>query len=520
MAVSTLWSHFVFGTDLSWEFLVGSTLIVGGAFFFSNPTGGRFLATGMAATAAAAARKQSTGVARCDGNRRTHLLGSVVLASAVITVVNFTWGSALFANQQQYSQWQGTLSLSSTTTDTEDDWNSTSFSYMKCRGETYTGKPPIGCIEKPLLSFHENGNDNTRRELTIDIMSIGSEGNRRMLDAQSRTWASHTSVRFFWGGLEADEADPNCYKSLTKDQMTGISTYCRSFQAKKKYKHSPLMSYLMNNYAGGNYLQEKPPGWFCANKRPGVLFGRLGRLYRKIQSLPDYFIFLDDDGYYNMELFRQFVQDLDPWEPSTYAGCLIQMPLHATNMTFPFGGFGLILSRGTLMNLIRPVHCGATMTDNSNNNLFQEHACSQLQSNMFGEYDSFINGMSVSDLMAAHASRDSYASNNFMEAKYPFCIHGDWMTGYYINYYQLSNKIPNPYFKDRPGFRIRSDLGIVYEANKHANPPRNCLNDRICDSTSQVCHHMSDESMHDLVREARLVVPWMYQNVTERVRDV
>ena len=148
---------------------------------------------------------------------------------------------------------------------------------------------------------------------------------------------------------------------------------------------------------------------------------------------------------------------------------------------------------------------------------FMNHACAQIQRNMFGEQESFLEGMSVSDLMGAHAARATFADpEKFKEAKYPFCLHGDWTVGYYLNYYRLSNQIADPWYNglaaqsskdqrhrksiDRPQFRI-GNFGKIYK-----NSTGNCLNDgdSKCDRNSEICHHLSMKKMKDLAEYAKL----------------
>lgn len=352
--------------------------------------------------------------------------------------------------------------------------------------------------------------------VTVDIFSGGSKNNSQMLTTQANTMGSHSSVRFFFGGTEDEDADPTCSTRLTKAQMMDIHTICsthgrRSYPAEKE--ENKLIRYMMNSFAGGKYLEDKPPGWMCANSRVGMGYARIGRMYKAMvasggpEMLPEYLICLDDDGYYNMDWFLRFAQENDPSIPAAYAGCLIEKPHHEVNFSFPFGGFGTVLSRGTILNLIRPLHCrggGSGMDE------FMNHACAQIQRNMFGEQESFLEGMSVSDLMGAHAMRANFADlEKFKEAKYPFCLHGDWTAGYYLNYYRLSNQIADPWYNglaapstnsiDRPQFRM-GNFGKIY--NK---PTGNCLNDgdSKCDRNSKICHRLSMKKMKDLAKHAK-----------------
>lgn len=385
-----------------------------------------------------------------------------------------------------------------------------SSSYMWCRGQRIRALSDMDddCIHGTPKSNKPN--------VTVDIMSGGSKNNIQMLTTQANTMGSHSSVRFFFAGTEDDDADPTCSTRLTKAQMINISNFCRKFLPSKypaEKEENKLIRYMLKSFAHGEYLADKPPGWMCANSRVGVGYSRIGRMYKAMvasggpEVLPEYVILLDDDGYYNMDWFLRFAQETDPSIPAAYAGCLIESPHHIVNFSFPFGGFGTVLSRGTILNLIRPLHCrgGGLGMDG-----FLNHACAQIQRNMFGEQESFLEGMSVSDLMGAHAMRANFADlEKFKEAKYPFCLHGDWTVGYYLNYYRLSNQIAAPWYNgldaidrnsiDRPQFRM-GDFGKIY--NKKTG---NCLNDgdSKCDRNSEICHHLSMKKMKDLAKHAK-----------------
>jgi len=227
-------------------------------------------------------------------------------------------------------------------------------------------------------------------------------------------------------------------------------------------------------------------------------------------------ILVDDDSYYNMDLFQQFVKS---WEedssfPRIEAGCLIKQPLHVgTNFSHPFGGFGLILSRGAIQNLMRPLHCNSNTAASSSieeTSSFLNHACQQLQLNWFGEASAFREGMSVSDLMDAHASREAYYGSDALSTSFPFCFHSDWILGHYMNHYHISSHVtefkePDPFYvkaydyhRYMPTIRMGWSLGILYE-NKKKNPPRNCYNDgEKCPVGSQICHHLTTKQLKDI----------------------
>jgi hypothetical protein len=358
----------------------------------------------------------------------------------------------------------------------------------------------------------------SRNNLTIDIVSIGTQTNLRQMEAQSQTWASHHMVRYFFGVTEADDADPTCFVRLSREDMVNVSNHCVG-HGRFLFQHSNLMRYQTNSFAHDEHLAKKGPGWMCNFRRMSHAWGKLGRFYRVLlevqrqtglthrdRTLPDYVLVVDDDSYYNLQVFERDIATNDPSVPLAEAGCLIQSPLHIVNFSFPFGGFGVTVSRGALQNMLRPIDCRSPAND------FNQHVCLQLQDNIIGEQPSFQDGMSLSDLMDAHASRDFYTEfYHFKRALYPFCVHSDWVLGVYFNYYQVTEHVSHPlynnpargqFFEHNPRFRIGSRLGILYKKPRH-NPPRNCrygMEDhrQDCPASAQLCHRQTPERMANM----------------------
>jgi len=167
--------------------------------------------------------------------------------------------------------------------------------------------------------------NNSRETATVDIVSIGSIVRTHLQQVQAETWASHPSVRYFFGATEHDDADPHCHKLFTKAAMKQFIAKCRRTS---RYAHSPIAQNMISNFANKEY-SKKHPGWFCAQKRQLHAMGKLIRFYRKLQqqqqqsqpssisqhatttstkmdvSLPDYMILLDDDTYFNMAIISK-----------------------------------------------------------------------------------------------------------------------------------------------------------------------------------------------------------------------
>lgn len=94
--------------------------------------------------------------------------------------------------------------------------------------------------------------------------------------------------------------------------------------------------------------------------------------------------------------------------------CCLRRTSHRFIRTF-FVGYGLILSRGAVQNLIRPVYCNTTSKDE-----FQANVCNRLEDNFAGEARYFTNGMSISDLMGAHV-RNNLFTNYRNDGSWSYC---------------------------------------------------------------------------------------------------
>ena len=80
-------------------------------------------------------------------------------------------------------------------------------------------------------------------------------------------------------------------------------------------------------------------------------------------------------------------------------------------------------------------------------------------------------------------------------------MHGDWVVGYYMNYYNIGTQ--HSYFK-HDKVRIEQKLGYMYE-----HPEGNCHNigQTQCDDNAHVCHQIQATSMSFLSRKLAKATP-------------
>jgi hypothetical protein len=193
--------------------------------------------------------------------------------------------------------------------------------------------------------------------LVVDIMSIGSNTRIHYQHVQRETFGSHKSVRFFFNITELDDSDPTCADNFTPEDSYAVSKFCHS---RKWQPHQFLMRYLRNPYARARWLKGKaaPHGWMCAQVRPSHGLAKVVAKYREMEhthgdkALPDYLVIADDDTYINIELFEQYMSTFDTSIPRGVAGCMVRSPVREVNFTIPFGGFGMVFSKGTFFSRV------------------------------------------------------------------------------------------------------------------------------------------------------------------------
>lgn len=371
------------------------------------------------------------------------------------------------------------------------------------------------------------GDDHQRKSpFDIDILSIGSLNNLELIDTQFSTWANQPSRRLFIAATENDDPDPNCYKNLTMDGALDIIQKCQSRDFYRKLDSvNDLTKSFNNKFSNPTWLKKRnnPTGWMCAQRRPPFALARLLQLYREARDLhgyplPDYLIVVDDDTLINLPEIEKSLLHIPSMEsttssssssgefrnkinqepvipPSTtpvvFAGCRVRWPIHEVNFTFPFGGYGTFFSRAAVERMITPLYCNETATG------FEQEACERiiLATNQggihIGELPLFQKGMSIGDLMKVFTASGRY------------CLHSDWATGYFVNFYNVSRHVVD----DGVWFNQEHRMDNVKEARLHSIDgskseiyrPNKCHSDGSeCTSKSLICHRVTPEIMKQI----------------------
>lgn len=159
---------------------------------------------------------------------------------------------------------------------------------------------------------------------TIDVVSIGSLSRLDHLTSQIETWASHKSVRNFWGFSELQDVDDAC--SSSRDARETCSAFHRDL-----YAANPSMTAFFSTQYGkteGGRDRAADAGWVCAQRRPGRAFGWLNFRYGaegEAESVPDYLVLVDDDTYVGMdEMVKVLEANSVQGEAAAVAGCVFE----------------------------------------------------------------------------------------------------------------------------------------------------------------------------------------------------
>lgn len=338
----------------------------------------------------------------------------------------------------------------------------------------------------------------------IDILSVASTTRMDLLRAQQETFITHISVRNFFNATERDDADPDCFKQLTLDDVRMVSDFCRR---KRPPVLSDVFHFLRGQYARAEWLEKKgnPAGWMCAQVRPYSGLLKVYKHYKESQqALPDYLIIIDDDTYYSMEHFHQNFGMMDSSEDLFYAGCLVRSPVHMINNTFPFGGYGSIFSKGSLQNLFRPIYCPPHGLKNNSTFDHLQSLCNRIAESNIGENRHFNTGMNLVELMYHYVSTDKYRDvKKWNKQDGGFCLHSDWIIGYFANYYNVSNHVSDPFYARVPHARIEAYQG----SEIYARSTGFCNNEGDCKPMSEICHRASHTWMKNETDRLRLKFP-------------
>lgn len=353
-------------------------------------------------------------------------------------------------------------------------------------------KPGPESSSTSVTSQKNNENANIPPTVIFDMISIGSLRRPDIQASQARTFGSHKTVRNFFPITELNDTDSTCYETLTDAQVATAVAFCQNTNTSQS-DTSTLFRAKLQIY------NKKSPGWLCAQKRPidGL---RLVLERYKVETLPDYLIVMDDDSYFDMKSLLNMLLNDKRYAPDKLAllgGCIYTFP-RWFNFAFPYGGFGSILTRKTIENLVRPIYCDEKLNPDPDG--FTRLACWRLAQNLVGEKEFFREGMSVGDLMYEYSSGLPFSRVDQWKNGLGYCFHSDHALGYFFGFYHVvapSSVIDKAEASDE--LRLKNVFSYTT-----ITLGKQCNNERLkCNSNSTICHYVNPEQMDALYATIR-----------------
>jgi hypothetical protein len=399
-----------------------------------------------------------------------------------------------------------------------------------------------------LVRASSNKDDSDSIIITVDIISIGSRHRQDLLQVQRETFGSHKLVRNFFAITEEDDDDPYCAQHLNSDPKATIAI--REMCGSATFHHDrPMMQHRVRHYIfRSEYLDQKPQdhiaGWMCAQKRPVMGLLKAMEQYHRTRTklslqlqndnrptttakrvmmeeaiFPDFLIIMDDDTYYNMDMFANHFShnnnknnnNMDSRKTAMMAGCIYTSPIR-----YPQGGIGSIWTRGLLQAISKPIHChddGGEKKSKMRKSL--QSICSYIQENNFGERRLFRDGMSLLDIIGAYTKNQKLTEyQQWTPETGGYCLHSDLLWGWLM---LMIQKKMHPRIKISPWNMTTTTTTTILQATTQnsisttkvvegtVNSTDMCGNEkRNCQASFPICHYQSTESMIGYHKENRI----------------
>lgn len=328
----------------------------------------------------------------------------------------------------------------------------------------------------------------------VDILSVASNKRPEYMQTQRNTWANHPLVRNFFNVTEdLDGAGGSC-QGIPRKKVLTVSKYCRRrylSQNSSDGDFSWLMQRYTQYYARKVWLKTKPDpaGWLCAQKRfPIGLARAIQGYFQRGEALPDFLLVVDDDTYYNMDgYFKEIVSTIESSQPYVGAGCRVTNGRDMdSGIVFPFGGFGLSFSKGSLMRMLRPLSRDSPME----NDKWQNATLAAIDENLIVEKETFRDGMNLAQMMEEFALAEPF--HNMSRWTRGYCFHGHWILAIFTQLYGLHST----YYMDAvQGSEIT--LKNVQKGPQYSGLCRNEYSN--CKFSDLACHYQNPADMQRLI---------------------
>lgn len=353
----------------------------------------------------------------------------------------------------------------------------------------------------------------------VDVLSVASNTRLNYMETQRNTWAKHPLIRNFFNVTEDIDGSMmmSCQQRMSTSLVSAVPKWCRkrylSIRSSDSQDFSWLMQRFVQFYAAKAWLMAKPnpAGWLCAQKRfpIGLATIVLGYVERG-ESLPDYLLIVDDDTFYNMDVFYNVViaSQNSSDHPFVGAGCRVTNG-HSKEkgIVFPFGGFGLTFSKGSLERLLRPI----SIHNNLAEDVWQNSTLAAINNNLIFERAVFEDGMNLAEMMKKFALGEPF--HNTAAWTRGYCFHGHWLLAIFTQLYGLHSEtfmeaIQNSEITLRP-----TDPAPLYT--------NNCKNEyENCQPTDLACHYQTPLDMQRLVSGETSTVSNKLNNTEDTTRPI
>ena len=338
----------------------------------------------------------------------------------------------------------------------------------------------------------------------VDILSIGSNTRPDYYRAQRNTWANHPLVRNFFVATEThDDHDPQClnnterllhqFSHFCKDRYMTFSPIANEAASDGKINLTTAKSWLMNRYvhrlASPHFMKKKsdPVGWLCAQTRFPLAISKIMLGYEaQREELPDYLLLVDDDTYYNMDHYQvAVIEGRNSSTPYVAAACRSRMP-EREYTTFPIGGFGMTISKGSIERFLRPI--SKKSPTSSSTDSWENSVLGFMKENLLLEEPTFRDGMSLIQLMDTFTREEKISEIDKWTRG--FCFHGDWIVAIFVMVYNIGGLGPI--------------VDTIYDSEAIRKQRRGiCRNDgHECWPNSLACHYQTPEDMERLSNQA------------------
>ena len=97
--------------------------------------------------------------------------------------------------------------------------------------------------------------------------------------------------------------------------------------------------------------------------------------------------------------------------------------------------------------------------------------------------------MSLLDLIYSYVNTERYRDVDKWVSG--FCMHSDWVMGYFINYYNASIHVAEEFYKDVPQARIEA----YKNSEIYRKPTGFCKFEKECPKGAEICHKPPKEWM-------------------------